>query len=460
MRQSAKTDKMRETPVQRLMLFMGLPMIVSMMLQALYNIVDSAFISNMAQGGEEALNALTLAFPLQMLMVAVAVGTGVGCNALVARWLGQGERERASQTAGNAQFLCLVIYAAFVLFGLFGVRPYIGSQTANREIYDMAVEYLSICCVASLGMILFGTYEKLLQAAGHSVHSTAAQVAGAVTNIVLDPIMIYGLFGCPELGVKGAAYATVIGQWVSGLLGLLFHLKVNKDLSSKIRYFKPDGAVIKGIYSIGLPAIISQALMSVMTYGLNIILGAAATSLVTAYGLYYKIQQFILFASFGLRDAITPIVAYANGMADKPRIRAGIKYGHLYTLIIMLVGTAAVELLAAPLAHVFGLNGETEVLCISAMHIISISFVFAGFNVAMQGVFQALEGGLESLVISVCRQIVFVLPVAWLFAKLVRQTQVSYSVIWLTFPIAEVVTAVIAAALMIRIGRKLCIFLK
>lgn len=303
-------------------------------------------------------------------------------------------------------------------------------------------------------MIFFASYEKLLQATGHSVHSTVAQVAGALTNIILDPIMIYGLLGCPELGVKGAAYATVIGQWVSGLLGLLFHLKVNKGLSHKARYFKPNRAIIKGIYSIGLPAIIAQALMSVMTYGLNIILVAVGEPLVTAYGLYYKIQQFILFAAFGLRDAITPIVAFANGMANKPRIRDGIKFGQLYTFIIMLAGTVAVELLAAPFSRIFGLNGETQALCISAMRIISLSFVFAGFNVAMQGVFQALDGGMESLVISLCRQIIFVLPVAWLFAQLALRAQVSPSMIWLTFLLAEAATAAISTALMVRVGKK------
>lgn len=455
MQRPEKEDKMGRAPVSKLMLFMGVPMIVSMMLQALYNIVDSAFVSNMAQNGEAALDALTLAFPLQMLMVAVGVGTGVGANALAARCLGNADHERASLTAGNAQFLCLVIYVCFVLFGLFGVRPYIASQTTNLEICGMAVDYLSICCLASLGLILFASYEKLLQASGHSVHSTVAQVAGAVTNIVLDPVMIYGLLGCPEFGVRGAAYATVIGQWVSGLLGLLFHLQVNRRvMSHSLRYYKPNGTIIRGIYAIGLPAMIAQALMSVMTYGLNIILVAVGESLVTAYGLYYKIQQFILFAAFGLRDAITPIVAFANGMGNKPRIREGIKYGQLYTFAIMLAGTAAVELFAVPFAHVFGLNGETEALCVSAMRIISVSFVFAGANLAMQGVFQALDGGVESLIVSLSRQIVFVLPTAWLFAQTVLRTRTSPSLIWLTFIISEAATAAVSAALLARTGKK------
>ena len=273
MEQTAKTDKMGQMPVNKLMLTMGLPMIISMVLQALYNIVDSAFISNMAENGEAALTALTLAFPMQMLMVAIGIGTGVGTNALLAKSLGQGNKEKASKVAGNSQFLALIIYIVFLLFGIFGVRLYISTQTANELIYNMGVDYLTICCVISPGIVFFSVYEKLLQACGHSMFSTIAQIAGAITNIILDPIMIYGLLGCPEMGVKGAAYATVIGQCVSWILALIFHLKVNKDIMNKRKYFKPSAQVIKGIYSIGLPAIIAQALMSIMTYGLNIILG-------------------------------------------------------------------------------------------------------------------------------------------------------------------------------------------
>lgn len=318
----------------------------------------------------------------------------------------------------------------------------------------MGVDYLTICCVLSPGIVFFSVYEKLLQACGHSVFSTIAQIAGAVTNMILDPIMIYGLFGCPEMGVKGAAYATVLGQCVSWILALIFHLKVNKDIVNKRRYFKPSAAVIKGIYAIGLPAIIAQALMSVMTYGLNIILGTVGENMVTAYGLYYKIQQFILFAAFGLRDAITPIVSFSHGMGSRARIRDGIKYGLFYTFVIMLIGTVVVEAFAGPLAKVFGLSGETEMLCISAMRTISLSFIFAGANIALQGVFQALDGGLESLLVSLCRQLIFVLPVAWGFAQIVRKSSGASWIIWMTFPIAEIITAIIACLLMRRINKK------
>lgn len=449
-----KNEKMAVTPVKKLMLSMGIPMIISMVLQALYNIVDSAFISNMPQDGENALNALTLAFPFQMLMVAIAIGTGIGTNVLVAKNLGLGDKEKASKVAGNAQFLAFIIYLAFLLFGIFGVRFYISTQTSNQTIYDMAVSYLSICCIVSPGVIFFGIYEKLLQASGHSVYSTIAQIAGAVINIVLDPVMIYGWLGFPEMGVKGAALATVIGQCASWFLALIFHFKVNKNISKKLSYLKPSAKVIKSIYSVGLPAIIAQALMSVMTYGLNIILVSVSESMVTAYGLFYKIQQFVLFAAFGLRDAITPIVSFAYGMKSKKRINDGIKYGILYTVIIMAAGTIIVEALALPFAKVFSLSGETETVFLSAMHIITISFIFVGINIALQGVFQALNRGVESLIVSLGRQLVFVLPVAWAFAQLVLKSQADSWSIWLTFPIAEIVTLIISYLLMRKVNQK------
>ena len=455
MEQSPETSKMGSMPVPKLMLATGIPMILSTVLQAVYNIVDSAFVSNMAENGEAALNALTLAFPMQMLMVAIGIGTGVGTNVLLSKRLGQGNKEGASRVAGNGIFLALVIYVVFLLFGLFGVRFYISTQTTNPLIFDMAVSYLRVCCTISVGIVFFALYEKMLQAAGHSMYSTIAQIAGAVTNIVLDPIMIYGWLGCPAFGVLGAAYATVIGQCVSFILALIFHLKVNTEISNRLRYLKPSGRIIREIYAIGLPAIIAQALMSVMTYGLNIILITISESMVTAYGLYYKIQQFILFAAFGLRDAITPIISFSHGMRNKARIREGIKYGMLYTLVIMLVGTVLVEVLAGPFSQVFGLSGETQALCISAMRIISISFVFAGANIAFQGVFQALDGGLESLILSLCRQLIFVLPVAWLFARLVSQSVAGSWLVWTTFPIAEIVSVLIACLLMRRINKRI-----
>lgn len=447
-------NKMGVKPIKSLLLTMGIPMILSMVLQAVYNIVDSAFVSNMKDTGEAALNALTLDFPVQMLMVAIGIGTGVGVNALLAKSLGQDNKEKVNRVAGNALFLGVVVCILFILFGIFGVNLYIRTQTSNSEIFKMAVDYLQICCIISFGIVFFSIFEKLLQATGNSVYSTIAQITGAVTNMILDPILIYGWLGMPEMGVKGAAYATVIGQIVSALLGLIFHLKCNKEITNGVKYMKPSLNIIGEIYAIGFPAIIAQALMSVMTYGLNIILGHIGEAVVTAYGLYYKIQQFILFAAFGLRDAITPIVSFNHGMNNKKRIKYGIRYGVLYTLVIMVVGLIVIEIFATPFSAVFGLSGYTQDLCISAMRVISISFIFVGINIAYQGVFQALDSGFESLIISVCRQLIFVLPVAYGFSLIAIKSIDCVWLVWLTFPIAEAISAIISCIFMVRINKK------
>lgn len=453
MKEKESMNRMGVAPVNKLMLSMGIPMILSMMMQAVYNIVDSAFVSNMPENGEAALNALTLAFPVQMLMVAIGIGTGVGTNALLSKSLGQGNKEKVNKVAGNSIFLGIVIYILFLLFGIFGTDIYVRSQTKNPEIYQMTTDYLRICCCISMGVVFFAIFEKLLQATGRSMFSTIAQISGAVVNIILDPILIYGWLGMPKLGVQGAAYATIIGQIVSALLGLIFHFKLNKEITKASKYLKPDGTIIKEIYAIGLPAIIAQALMSVMTYGMNIILGMISESVVTAYGLYYKIQQFILFAAFGLRDAITPIVSFNQGMGSKTRVKAGIKYGMLYTTIIMVVGMVALECFATPFSAVFGLSGETQAYCISAMRIVSLSFVFAGANVAFQGIFQALDSGMESLIISVFRQFLFVLPVAYGFARIAMADNDKVWMVWLTFLIAEVISMLCACVFMKRINK-------
>lgn len=449
-----KDNKMAVMPVNKLMLNMGIPMIISMMLQAVYNIVDSAFVANMEDTGEMALNALTLAFPVQMLMVAIGIGTGVGVNALLAKSMGQGDMEKASKTAGNGVFLMVVIYVIFLLFGLFGTKGYIASQTKNSQIAQMATDYLKICCGWSFGILYFSLYEKVLQATGKSMYSTIAQITGAVVNIVLDPILIYGWLGCPQLGVKGAAYATIIGQIASALVGLVLHLKANKEIKNSLIFIKPSGKIIKGIYSIGFAAIIAQALMSVMTYLLNVIFVRIGENVVTAYGLYYKIQQFILFAAFGLRDAITPIVSFNHGMGSRERVKDGIKYGLLYTLGIMLLGFVGLEVFAEPFAGIFGLSGETKELCVSAMRVISISYMFAGANIAFQGIFQALDSGLESLVISACRQFLFVIPAAYLFAELAISGICGKWLVWMSFVIAEVLSVVVSIVFMTRVNAK------
>ena len=448
----AESNKMKDMPVNKLMVNMGIPMILSMALQAVYNIVDSAFVGNMKVGSEAALNALTLVFPVQMLMVALGIGTGVGTNSLLARTLGQGDTKKAAKVAGNSLFLGAVIYAVCLLFGIAGVKAYISSQTTDPEVITMGTDYLRICCVLSFGIVFFSLFEKLLQTTGRSIYSTIGQVTGAVINIILDPIMIYGIGPVPEMGVAGAAYATVIGQIASCILLLVFHIKLNREFEHGFRYMKPDGRIVREIYSIGLPAILAQALMSVMVYAMNLILKFNAAAQ-TAYGLFYKVQQFVLFLAFGLRDAITPIIAFAYGMKDRNRIRDGIKYGLMYTTALMILGTIITEIFPGAFATLFNAGASREYF-VGAMRIISISFIFAGANVAYQGIYQALDGGIESLVIFLIRQLVLILPLAVIFSSFVRKGQMGVSLIWWSFPITEIVACLVGHVLLKKIQKR------
>ena len=410
----AERNKMKEMPVNKLMIRMGIPMILSMALQAVYNIVDSAFVGNMKNGSEAALNALTLVFPVQMLMVAAAIGTGVGTNALLARTLGQGNTKKAAKVAGNSLFLGAIIYVVCLVFGIFGVKAYISSQTVDAQVLAMGTGYLRICCVISFGIIFFSLFEKLLQATGRSLYSTIGQVASAV-------------------------------------LLLVFHLKLNKEFEHDVKHMKPDGRIIKEIYAIGLPAIIAQALMSIMVYVMNLIL-KFSPSAQTAYGLFYKVQQFVLFLAFGLRDAITPIIAFAYGMGSKKRIKDGIKYGLIYTAVLMVLGIIITEAFPTAFATLFNAGSSREYF-IGAMRIISISFLFAGINVTYQGIYQALNGGIESLVISLLRQLVIILPLAEIFSVFVRNGQMGVSLIWWAFPITELIACLVGYVFLKRINK-------
>ncbi len=406
MKEERKMNKMGTEPIKKLMLAMGLPMIVSMAVQALYNIVDSYFVSCMPDTaavsgmGDYAVNALTLAFPVQMLMVAIGVGTGVGINALLSMRLGQGDRRTASKIAGNAVFLGICTYLVFLLFGLFGVHGYLASQTSDTIVLGLGDAYLGICCNLSFGIIMYMIYEKLLQSTGRTVAATIAQLAGALTNIILDPtiaqlagaltniildpIMIFGLCGLPQMGIEGAAYATVIGQVVSCVLDIIFHYSNTQDLDNHLRDLIPDGHIIKEIYMVGLPAIIMQALMSFMTYGVNIIFGTVSASAVTAYGVYYKIQQFVFFAAFGMNNAMIPIISFNYGMQDIVRVREGNRYGMIYTLIIMAVGAVGLQIFASQVVGIFAVSAETQMLCIRAIRIITLGYLFVGANIAYQ----------------------------------------------------------------------------
>lgn len=443
------TNKMGIEPVGSLILKMGIPMILSMMLQAFYNIVDSYFVSSMEGVGDAAVNALTLAFPIQALMVALAIGTGVGVNSLLSKFLGMGDRKTASRIAGNAVFLSVCTYILFLIFGLFFVDAYISSQTSDPIIQEMGCSYLKICTVLSFGSVIYMIYEKLLQGTGKTVLSTIAQVSGAITNIILDPIMIFGMFGCPALGIAGAAYATVIGQVVSLVLGMIFHHTKNKEIETKAEYLVPDKEIITAIYRVGIPAIIMQALMSVMTYCINIIFVRVSGSVVTAYGIYFKIQQFVFFAAFGLNNAIIPIVAFNYGMRDRARIFKAIRCGLLYNAIIMLAGAVLLQVFGKQIIGIFDVSTEVKELSIQAVRIVTLGYIFVGANVIFQGIFQALGEGIKSLVISAIRLIIVVLPLAYFFTILPN----AQNIVWAAFPIAEACGLVVSILFMSRVSK-------
>lgn len=441
--EETKKNKMADAPMKKLFWKMGLPMIVSMVLQALYNVVDSIFVANMGETGAIANQALTIAFPIQILIIAIGVGTGVGLNALLSKSLGEKNNEKVNKVAGNGIFLSICIFLVFLLFGLFGSEWFISLFAGeNAQVIAMGTTYLQICCCFSLGAIGYTVYERFLQSTGKTMLSTIAQISGAVVNIVLDYVFIYPC----GMGVAGAAWATVIGQFISLIMAMIFHYAFNKEINGNLKYIKPEISLIKGIYRIGISAAIMQALLSVMMAGMNAILGmshADPTILVGSFGIYYKIQQIALFAAFGLSNTIISIVSFNYGMKDKERIDDCIKYGLIDTFIVTLILTVIFEIFAKPLANLFGLSGgsTTEIIeiCATALRIASIGYIFMGFSVAVQGVLQALGYALRPLVISLLRLAVFVFPVAYLFTLSDNVT----TIVWWTFPIAEVATALI-----------------
>lgn len=441
-------NRIASAPMKKLFWKMGLPMIISMILQALYNVVDSVFVANMGADGALANQALTLAFPIQILIIAVGVGTGVGLNALLSKSLGEKKNDKANKTAGNGIFLSLCIYLVFLLFGLFGSRWFISLFAGgNQKVIEMGTTYLQICTCFSLGSIGYTVYERFLQATGRTMLSTIAQITGALTNIVLDYVFIFPL----KMGVAGAAWATIIGQFVSLFIAMFFHYKFNNEINGNLKYIKPDKNIIKEIYNIGISAALMQALLSVMMAGVNAILQTAEanpTVLVGSFGIYYKIQQIALFAAFGLSNTIISILSFNYGMKDKKRVKDCIKYGIVDTFIVTIVITIAFEILARPLSNLFGLTGESTKqiikVCVTAIRIASLGYIFMGFSVAVQGVLQSLNYALRPLIISLLRLVIFVFPAVYLFTL----SKNVINVVWWAFPIAEVLTALISALIL------------
>lgn len=438
-----KQNKMAEKPIKSLLWKMGLPMIVSMVLQALYNVVDSIFVANIKGSGALANEALTYAFPIQILIIAIGVGTGVGLNALLSKSLGEKDKEKANKIAGNGIFLAFAIYAVFLLFGLFFSYRFISLFSKDKEIIKTGGTYLQICSSLSLGAIGFAIYERFLQATGKTIHSTIAQIAGAVINIVFDYVFIFPL----KMGVAGAAWATVFGQFVSLGVAMVLHYVKNNEINGNPKYIKPNKEIIKGIYSIGISAAVMQALLSVMMAGMNAILSSADADtvvLVGSFGIYYKIQQIALFSCFGLSNTIITLLSFNYGMKNKKRSLDCIKYGVLDTFIVTLIITAIFEIAANPLSKLFALSsGSTKRLipvCEKATRIASIGYVFMGFSVAVQGVLQALRYAFKPFFTALLRLVVFVFPVAYLFTLSSNVT----SIVWLTFQISEFLTAVVS----------------
>lgn len=444
MEEKVVQNKMAVERVNRLFWKLGLPMIVSMMLQALYNVVDSVFVTNIPGTGALANEALTIAFPVQIMIIAIGVGTGVGLNAMLSKSLGKNDKETVNAVAGNGIFLSVVIYVVFLLFGLFLSKWFIGLFTANEQVFEMGVEYLRICTCLSLGSIGYTVYERFLQATGKTALSTIAQISGAITNIVLDYVFIFPL----GMGVAGAAWATIIGQFVSFFIAMLFHYLLNKEVGGGVKYIKPRAGIIKGIYKIGVSAAIMQALLSVMMAGMNAVLGSAdadPTVLVGAFGIYYKIQQIALFSAFGLSNTIITLLSFNHGMKDKQRCAACIKVGVLGSVAVTLIITILFEIIAKPLTRLFALSGGSSValtdVCAKAVRIASLSFIFMGFNVAVQGVLQAFGSAVKPLLTAFMRLILFALPTAYLFTL----SPDVLNAVWWTFPIAEILTCVFSA---------------
>lgn len=449
MERTAGENKMGVMPVNRLLLNMAVPMVISMLVQALYNVVDSVFVAKLS---EDALNAVSLAFPVQNLMIAVSVGTGVGINALLSRSLGQKNQERADRTAMNGFFLAAVSCLVFTLLGLTCGRLFYAVQTDIAVIVDYGASYLQICCGLSFGLFFCITSDRILQATGRTFYTMLTQALGAIINIVLDPILIFGLFGLPRMEVAGAALATVLGQMCGAALSLFLNLTRNQDVRLSWKGLRPSGPIIAGIYSVGVPSIAMQSIGSVMVFGMNQILLTFTATATAVFGVYFKLQSFIFMPVFGLNNGLVPIVAYNYGARQPRRILRAIQLSVVYATAIMLLGLLAFQLIPQVFLSIFmseGASGDMLSIGVPALRIISLSFVFAGFGIVCSSVFQALGHGVLSLLVSLVRQLIVLLPVAFVLSR-----TLGLDAVWWSFPIAELFSVVLSALFLRRVHRK------
>lgn len=450
-KQSANADKMGTMSENKLLLTMAIPMVISMLVQALYNVVDSIFVARVS---EDALTAVSLAFPLQNIIVAVGVGVGVGVSAIMSRKLGEGEQEQADRFAMQGVTLAVFAAVIFFLIGLVFVEPYVRTQIDMTQpnaqaILDDCVIYLRIVCMASIGLCIQTLMEKLLSGTGRTVHTMLTQMVGAVLNIILDPIMIFGLLGFPAMGVAGAALATIIGQCVGAILGIILNLKYNKDIHMKLRYCKPDFKKMGAILKISIPSILMSAIGSVLTFFLNIILMGFSSTAVAVYGVYFKLQSFVFMPIFGMNNGMVPIVAYNYGAGNKERIHKTVRLAMTYAVGIMLVGLVIFQLMPEQLLRLFNASDDMIAIGIPALRTISLSFAFAGICIICSSTCQAFGYATYSLLISVARQILVLLPCIYLLSL---TGVLEY--VWYAWPIAEVISLVASLYFRNRVYKK------
>ena len=441
-------NKMGIMPVGKLLFTMALPMIIAMIVQALYNVVDSIFVSQIS---ESAVTALSLAFPIQNIQIGFATGIGVGVNSLLSKSLGEGDQKAANRAAGNGVFLVILATVGFMRFGIFGARPYFDIQSDVAETVDGGAVYIAICCIGSLGIFVEVLGERLLQSSGRTFYTMITQGSGAVANIILDPVFIFGFkpLGIPAMGIAGAAVATVIGQWIAAILAVIFNLKCNPDVQFALSYIKPRAKTLRPILTVGIPSIIMVAIGSIMNFGMNQILQGFHETATGVFGIYFKLQSFFFMPLFGINNATISIVAYNYGARNPKRITATLLRASLTALCIMITGLLAFQFLPDLLLSIFNPSDEFLRIGRSALRIISLCFPAAAFGIALSASFQALGNGIYSTITSLCRQLLVLLPSAYLLSLTGEVTNV-----WWAFPIAEVFSLCVTIFFFARIYRK------
>ena len=446
MMEQSKENKMGIVPVNRLLITMSLPMMASMLVQALYNVVDSIFVSRI---NENALTAVSLAFPLQTLMIAVAGGTCVGINAVLSKALGEKKQDVVNKSAGSGITLMAVSYVIFLLIGLFVTKPFYLSQTDDVEIVQYGYEYLSVVCCFSFGIYAQFVFERLLQSTGKTIYIMFTQGTGAIINIILDPILIFGMFGAPRMGVRGAAVATVIGQIVAGTMAFFINQAQNDEVQLKLQALRPDWDIVKQIYRVGVPSMIMQAIGSVMTYGMNQILISFTSTATAVFGVYFKLQSFIFMPIFGMNNGLVPILAYNYGAGRKDRFIKALKCGIAYALVLMIIGLIIFQTIPDVLLRLFDASDDMLSIGVAALRTISYSYLLAGFCIICGTAFQALGRAWYSMIVSIARQLVVLLPAAYLLSL---SGNVNY--VWWSFPIAELMSLVVTVFFLMRINRQ------